>query len=146
MHELLLFYNGLTLEVLFLIGIYVLLSLSSGSVITQTHPKMKHRIFIECEYIMALILVYISLQDGSCNGLQHYAALGRDWLGAKQVNLVPVDRPQDPYAGVAGMVTLSLTTSFSFFLSFFLSFVLFFFHGNIITTTTVATLLDVVGC
>ena len=72
---------------------------------------------------MALILVYISLQDGSCNGLQHYAALGRDWLGAKQVNLVPVDRPQDPYAGVAGMVTLSLTTSFSFFLSF----VLFFF-------------------
>ena len=64
---------------------------------------------------MALILVYISLQDGLCNGLQHYAALGRDWLGAKQVNLVPVDRPQDPYAGVAGMITLS------FFLSFFLS-------------------------
>ncbi|CAI8041868.1 DNA-directed RNA polymerase, mitochondrial, partial [Geodia barretti] len=43
-------------------------------------------------------------QDGSCNGLQHYAALGRDWLGAKQVNLVPGDRPQDPYAGVAAMV------------------------------------------
>ena len=43
-------------------------------------------------------------QDGSCNGLQHYAALGRDWLGAKQVNLTPGDRPQDPYAGVAAMV------------------------------------------
>ena len=28
-------------------------------------------------------------QDGSCNGLQHYAALGRDVLGAKSVNLVP---------------------------------------------------------
>jgi DNA-directed RNA polymerase len=26
-------------------------------------------------------------QDGSCNGLQHYAALGRDIEGAYQVNL-----------------------------------------------------------
>jgi len=29
-------------------------------------------------------------QDGSCNGLQHYAALGRDVEGAKLVNLVEV--------------------------------------------------------
>ena len=29
-------------------------------------------------------------QDGSCNGLQHYAALGRDVEGAKLVNLVQV--------------------------------------------------------
>jgi DNA-directed RNA polymerase len=28
-------------------------------------------------------------QDGSCNGLQHYAALGRDIEGANQVNLAP---------------------------------------------------------
>lgn len=28
-------------------------------------------------------------QDGSCNGLQHYAALGGDVQGAKQVNLSP---------------------------------------------------------
>ena len=28
-------------------------------------------------------------QDGSCNGLQHYAAIGRDSRGAKSVNLVP---------------------------------------------------------
>ena len=28
-------------------------------------------------------------QDGSCNGLQHYAALGRDIEGAHQVNLGP---------------------------------------------------------
>ena len=28
-------------------------------------------------------------QDGSCNGLQHYAALGRDAFGGSQVNLVP---------------------------------------------------------
>lgn len=30
------------------------------------------------------------MQDGSCNGLQHYAALGRDSLGARQVStLIP---------------------------------------------------------
>lgn len=27
-------------------------------------------------------------QDGSCNGLQHYAAMGRDVAGAEQVKLV----------------------------------------------------------
>ncbi|KAM7309767.1 DNA-directed RNA polymerase, mitochondrial isoform X2 [Ixodes scapularis] len=43
-------------------------------------------------------------QDGSCNGLQHYAALGRDAHGARQVNLLPEDRPQDVYSGVAAMV------------------------------------------
>ncbi len=25
------------------------------------------------------------IQDGSCNGLQHYAALGRDYVGGKMV-------------------------------------------------------------
>ena len=33
-------------------------------------------------------------QDGSCNGLQHYAALGRDEKGGRAVNLLPVDKPQ----------------------------------------------------
>lgn len=33
-------------------------------------------------------------QDGSCNGLQHYAALGRDCLGADCVNLTPRENPQ----------------------------------------------------
>lgn len=32
-------------------------------------------------------------QDGSCNGLQHYAALGRDSVGAKAVNVVSADSP-----------------------------------------------------
>ncbi|KAE9125409.1 DNA-directed RNA polymerase 2B/mitochondrial [Phytophthora fragariae] len=40
-------------------------------------------------------------QDGSCNGLQHYAALGRDRSGGSQVNLVPAPRPSDVYMGVA---------------------------------------------
>lgn len=43
-------------------------------------------------------------QDGTCNGLQHYAALGGDKLGAKQVNLAPHDRPGDVYSTVADMV------------------------------------------
>ncbi|XP_055345641.1 DNA-directed RNA polymerase, mitochondrial-like [Paramacrobiotus metropolitanus] len=43
-------------------------------------------------------------QDGSCNGLQHYAALGRDSLGAHQVNLAPAPVPQDVYSGVAALV------------------------------------------
>lgn len=43
-------------------------------------------------------------QDGSCNGLQHYAALGKDELGAQQVNLLPSDRPQDVYTGVLDLV------------------------------------------
>nr|KAJ3421607.1 DNA-directed RNA polymerase [Polyrhizophydium stewartii] len=40
-------------------------------------------------------------QDGSCNGLQHYAALGRDEPGGREVNLVPSDVPRDVYMRVA---------------------------------------------
>ncbi|MCJ1426029.1 DNA-directed RNA polymerase [Sticta canariensis] len=43
-------------------------------------------------------------QDGTCNGLQHYAALGGDIAGAKQVNLEPGNRPSDVYTGVAEIV------------------------------------------
>lgn len=43
-------------------------------------------------------------QDGSCNGLQHYAALGRDSLGAAAVNLVAGDKPVDVYSGIADRV------------------------------------------
>lgn len=43
-------------------------------------------------------------QDGSCNGLQHYAALGRDKLGADAVNLVAGDKPADVYSGIATRV------------------------------------------
>ena len=34
------------------------------------------------------------MMDGSCNGLQHYAALGRDLAGGRAVNLTAVDKPQ----------------------------------------------------
>jgi len=38
--------------------------------------------------------------DGSCNGLQHYAAIGRDTVGGKAVNLLQGDGPEDVYIGV----------------------------------------------
>ena len=47
-------------------------------------------------------------QDGSCNGLQHYAALGGDIEGAIQVNLEPADRPQDVYSRVAELVAADI--------------------------------------
>ncbi|RDY10946.1 DNA-directed RNA polymerase 3, chloroplastic, partial [Mucuna pruriens] len=40
-------------------------------------------------------------QDGSCNGLQHYAALGRDALEAAAVNLVASEKPADVYSEIA---------------------------------------------
>lgn len=48
-------------------------------------------------------------QDGTCNGLQHYAALGGDQWGAKQVNLEPGDRPADVYSAVADLVRESVS-------------------------------------
>ena len=42
--------------------------------------------------------------DGSCNGLQHYAALGRDFDGARQVNLMNDEKHGDLYSHVAAMV------------------------------------------
>uniref|UniRef100_A0A060T809 DNA-directed RNA polymerase n=1 Tax=Blastobotrys adeninivorans TaxID=409370 RepID=A0A060T809_BLAAD len=42
-------------------------------------------------------------QDGSCNGLQHYAALGGDVEGAREVNMTPLPVPQDVYSKVAGL-------------------------------------------
>jgi DNA-directed RNA polymerase, mitochondrial len=42
--------------------------------------------------------------DGSCNGLQHYAAMLRDETGGAAVNLVPLGVPQDVYRQVAGAV------------------------------------------
>jgi DNA-directed RNA polymerase len=39
-------------------------------------------------------------QDGTCNGLQHYAALGGDTAGAMSVNVLPSDYPQDVYSEV----------------------------------------------
>ena len=53
-------------------------------------------------------------KDGSCNGLQHYTALGRDLKGAVGVNLVPSEVPQDIYTTVL--------ERFKFFKNFFKKF------------------------
>ena len=41
------------------------------------------------------------LLDGTCNGLQHYSALLRDYKGGCAVNLVNSDKPNDIYSTVA---------------------------------------------
>lgn len=43
-------------------------------------------------------------QDGSCNGLQHYAALGKDEIGAAAVNLLPLEQRKDVYVEVMNVV------------------------------------------
>jgi hypothetical protein len=55
--------------------------------------------------------------DGSCNGLQHYAALGRDEAGGRAVNLLPSDAPQDVYSGVARLVAERVAADAAAFLA-----------------------------
>lgn len=43
-------------------------------------------------------------QDGSCNGLQHYSALGGDVEAAKSVNVLPGEQRQDVYVTVLELV------------------------------------------
>ncbi|BAM39473.1 DNA-directed RNA polymerase precursor [Theileria orientalis strain Shintoku] len=43
-------------------------------------------------------------QDGTCNGLQHYAALGLDEEGARYVNMVDAAEPQDLYSHILQVV------------------------------------------
>jgi DNA-directed RNA polymerase len=42
--------------------------------------------------------------DGSCSGIQHYAALLRDEATGTRVNIIPSDAPADVYGDVADMV------------------------------------------
>ncbi len=42
--------------------------------------------------------------DGTCNGLQHYSALGRDRIGALATNILKVDKPNDIYRQVQAAV------------------------------------------
>ncbi|KAF8051282.1 hypothetical protein N665_1755s0005 [Sinapis alba] len=48
--------------------------------------------------------VNVCCKDGSCNGLQHYAALGRDNTGAAAVNLFTGEKPADIYVDIAARV------------------------------------------
>lgn len=46
--------------------------------------------------------------DGTCSGLQHFSAILRDPIGAKEVNLAPGDKPNDIYQTVANKVNAVL--------------------------------------
>lgn len=52
-------------------------------------------------------------QDGSCNGLQHYAALGRDRDGGAAVNLVDAALPGDVYSRVLSFVNMRIDADFN---------------------------------
>jgi DNA-directed RNA polymerase len=47
--------------------------------------------------------------DGSCNGLQHLAAMGRDVIGAQATNIVPSETRRDIYTEVATIVSRMVT-------------------------------------
>lgn len=55
--------------------------------------------------------------DGTCNGLQHYSAIGRDEIGGAAVNLVPGPAPRDIYAEVAAAMRRILATKVSFIIT-----------------------------
>lgn len=65
---------------------------------------MELRAALESEDPLAFMSSLPVHQDGTCNGLQHYAALGGDDRGAAQVNLSAGDRPSDVYTHVGNMV------------------------------------------
>ena len=84
---------------------------------THIHTRTRTRLtavfaMFVCIYMYSLCIIYLFTldrchlpvhQDGSCNGLQHYAALGRDKPGGLAVNLLPSDRPQDVYSEVLNL-------------------------------------------
>lgn len=53
--------------------------------------------------------------DGSCNGIQNFAAMLRDEVAGAQVNLVPQEKPSDIYAEVARITEEKLRQSCSDF-------------------------------
>ena len=46
--------------------------------------------------------------DGTCNGMQHYAALGRDESGAEQVSLAKTEKPGDVYTAILKLVNAEI--------------------------------------
>lgn len=48
--------------------------------------------------------------DGTCNGIQHLAAMSRDEVAGAQVNILPGDKPSDIYSAVADRVVCLLST------------------------------------
>lgn len=56
-------------------------------------------------------------QDGTCNGLQHYSALGRDEIGGAAVNLLPTDKPRSIYVEGAAEMNRLLASKTSFTMS-----------------------------
>lgn len=81
-----------------------LIQLNMSVICRFTKSVGNDAIIIWITKVIDTFLFSLLIKDGSCNGLQHYAALGRDQTGAESVNLFPADRPQDVYSNVAALV------------------------------------------
>lgn len=73
---------------------------TGGVFITLSSPSGVTNLIAFCGNTLIKYKTRGSVQDGSCNGLQHYAALGRDQVGGESVNLVPFNAPKDVYSDV----------------------------------------------
>lgn len=64
-----------------------------------------------CDHGLGVICRVPVMLDGSCSGIQHYAALLRDAEVGRAVNLVPSDKPGDLYADVAATISAATAAS-----------------------------------
>jgi DNA-directed RNA polymerase len=85
-------------------------------------------------------------QDSTCNGLQHYAALGGDGKGAAQVNLAVTDRPSDVYTYIANIVEKIVQRDTDNGCTLAASAWKIFLQGGQANGTCPLCLPDVVGC
>jgi DNA-directed RNA polymerase len=65
--------------------------------------------YLDAKYSGETFISHLPIMvDGSCNGLQHYAAMLKDEVSGQHVNLVPGPKPSDIYQTVADAVTEAL--------------------------------------
>ena len=55
-----------------------------------------HDLYVDPEWTQVAVQM-----DGSCNGIQHWSAMGRDTIGATATNLIDAEVPNDLYTEVA---------------------------------------------
>ncbi|CAL5328277.1 unnamed protein product [Camellia sinensis] len=70
------------------------INLSEALKSSSPHTVISH-LPIHQEAVLTATYLINCIPDGSCNGLQHYAALGRDALEAAAINLVAGEKPAD---------------------------------------------------
>ena len=65
-----------------------------------------HDLYVDPEWTQVAVQM-----DGSCNGIQHWSAMGRDTIGATATNLIDSEVPNDLYSEVADELKTLLDVS-----------------------------------